>query len=397
MKQLRCLLAGTIVLTLLSPGPATAQVEGTEVLGEESLPAGRPKALDELLKELRLKGIDEDPDFGISLRDSLRHSMATIMRTAPPADSISDIGKLIAKASRYCAQGSGEACQERGLLEAAKTELSLAPSACNMAARLFFVASSASSTPDDATALAYDAACLGSFVPRVINGQIESLTAKPPIIANPVHENEILSAVAVIEDARNHFKCAGLFLPGGKLLTARHCFGSVIPDTIQVRSAQSGKRWHVVPPDALPANNGKVASDWIVLSLKGSGFPVPPKINLSRLGVSPLAFVVGPIHSAKAMSYSPQLNPDGDHLRHSLRYPKTGTCVAISILAGCLTLTCQSVQGFSGTPVFSARLSDGSYDVIGLISGGEGAGTGCAADPALRFHTFAVSADSIRL
>ena len=96
------------------------------------------------------------------------------------------------------------------------------------------------------------------------------------------------------------------------------------------------------------------------------------------------------------MKYDPAPAPGGDFLRYSLRYPKPGTCVALGVQTGCLALTCQTVTGFSGAPVFSARQSDGSYDVIGIVSSSHGNNTGCVANLDLRFATFAVSADNIK-
>ena len=396
MNGLHRMLAVGAAVAVALPANALAQPQAMEVVGDERIPGKPSGSLERMLKELKLKGLRENPDFGITFGEALRQRLVWIQRTAPPTDSSDDLASLISVSTKDCAVGRSGACSTRDLLLAAKAELGRAPVDCNGAARRFSDAGYADVLDDSAPAQAYDAACLGSMIPRVIGGAIEAPVSKPSLIADPAQEGELLSAVAIFENGHNNFFCAGLFLPAGKVLTARHCFGSALLGNTQVRSAQSGKRWPI-ENQMLPADEGKVASDWVVVSLTGADFPTPPKFNLTRLGTSPTAFVIGPFHSAKMMKYDPAPTPDGDFLRYSLRYPKPGTCVALAVRTGCLALTCQTVTGFSGAPVFSARQSDGSYDVIGIVSGGDGNNTGCVAESDLRFATFAVSADNIKV
>ena len=88
-------------------------------------------------------------------------------------------------------------------------------------------------------------------------------------------------------------------------------------------------------------------------------------------------------------------NSPKSNLIKSLRFPRDGLCNTLEVSSGCIHLACQTLPGFSGTPVFRSAYEYGKpLAVVGFLSQEKTSESGC--ETRHKSGTFAVSALSIK-
>lgn len=322
------------------------------------------------------------------------------MEVQQPSQPEAVANALTVRASQLaagCTPAISLRCGERdALLGAAaglRAGLASAPD-CGAAARAF-APHYADADPPEAVARRFDVACLGSVEGRRTDDGAVAPAPMPAVIAagraDPAHG--ALAAVGILERSGIPF-CGGLIRPDATVVTAKHCYdrnrtgfddGAV---TVRPASGHAGP-WRIAGVKVSPqADTDAAADDWIVLSVTpGADFSAPQ----STLAAMPLAgevTVLGHYAHFGAVGYA---DPGAPIWRKGLRYPREGLCQAVRLVGGCLQIACQTVRGFSGSPVLlPAAGADGRPQVVGFVSQDYTAQARCA--PALAGATLAVSA-----
>lgn len=278
------------------------------------------------------------------------------------------------------ADGYGKAAAR---LEAASSG---SASECGKAGAVFRKAY-ATGTPSDDVARAYDLACLGSFSTRLSEVGTPVPSPRPPLLESAESAEGLLSAVGLLESG-GAVRCAGLIRPDGKFYTVRHCLANAA-DGFTVRSVDGALLASGLQPvRQSPSSQTGVAADWAVFELP-PGSRAVVRTNLVKLAAPAEVTLVAPYAHASATAYA---QADAPGLR-ALRFPRDGLCQALRASTGCLQLVCQTVRGFSGAPIFSAHRPDGSYDVVGFVSGSGGEDQTCPGSENITNSTFATGAD----
>lgn len=286
-----------------------------------------------------------------------------------------------------CKAGLDYACIQAQGYATAISRLEAAAAAskpCDQAARDFRKGYD-SGKPSVDIAVEYDIACLASLSPRKTKSSAIVPAAWPAVLAGAATDTNLLGAIGLIEKD-GKVLCAGLIRPDQTLITARHCLSGGSVASLSVRSALGqvvGTNVKVL--QAPPTAETGVPADWAVLKLSPGSTSVA-KTNIVKLR-SPAEVTL-----FAAYPYFEQIEyASADAFpRTALRFPRDGMCQAVLGYKGCLQLACQTVRGFSGAPLFSARNVDGSYDVVGFVSGSEGEDTQCEATADIPNSTYAV-------
>lgn len=338
-------------------------------------------------------GAPSTDDAENPLLTALRKKLEQIIMPAGPGSSSDDIAAAAGLIGRGCKNEFTLTCGEAGALRRAAEAMAAAGRAsptCEAAAAAFRMVY-ATLDASDAIASDYDLACLGSFAPRVGEDPAAAAAARPSILADAEQQGGMLDAVGLLE-ANGAIQCGGLLRADRSFITARHCLRGLAGAKLTVRSASRR-----LPPMTVAARQHPdwtklgVAADWAVLKLDGSDpLPIPPS-RLSAMAMPGEVSLVGFYRYARAQVY-----PAGEvPYERDLRFPKSGMCQAVEDLSGCLQLACQTVRGFSGTPIFRSR-SDGSpIEVVGFLSGGEGDDTKCRMSHPVDNSSYAVSASMV--
>lgn len=247
--------------------------------------------------------------------------------------------------------------------------------------------------PPDAVAAAYDAACLGSLSARYRGGAPVASEPLPAVFTGGADGAGALSAVAILQVDDKPF-CGGLLRNDRTVVTARHCVDRYLTAyqarRVTVRSAKGTQTWPVDWPATSAGSTQLVRDDWTVLKLGGTAPVAVVATTLAKFDIAEALTLVGSFSRYGLMDYQDQ----SEAWRRSLRYPRAGMCHGLVVENGCLVLTCQTVPGFSGAPIFKVASGGAMPTVVGFVSGTLSATTGCpAAGP---FPTLAASADRIR-
>lgn len=313
---------------------------------------------------------------------------------AGPRETSNTLDSLARFWSSQCAGDGSVACVRGERFQIAAGRLGAAAIAapnCDAAARAFrkvYV----NADPSDAVANAYDIACLGSFAARTTDAGTPVLASRPSILIDAETRDGLLTAVGLLEQA-GRIICAGLIRPDRTFLTARHCIERNTMQGYTVRSASGHVHGTAVPVLAhAPWTEIGIGSDWAILKLPETGAVPVAMTNLVPLSAPTEVTVVAAYPYADKTRYvTPTPLPE-----RALRFPRDGMCQALVANNGCLQLVCQTVRGFSGAPIVSARRGDGSYDVVGFVSGSDGLDTQCEGTEKVANSTFAVSSDSFK-
>lgn len=275
--------------------------------------------------------------------------------------------------------------------------------ACSTAAKNFdpYYAAGQPPTP---IAAAFDLECLGSFARRVKGGVAEDAPDIPALFRTGGARGDVQGAlrlIAILDDDNGPF-CGGLLQEGGRLVTARHCLthnrASFDQGRVRVRSADGTLGpWTVsAPPPVAAASSGfDVAADWTVMTFAADRAYLLPHHKVAQLEEFGELTLAGHYAYFQAVSYADGY--DGPPWALGLRFPKTGLCRPIEIVSGCLQISCQTVRGFSGMPLFAKASGDAGspLHIVGFVSGGNWEGAKCTT--LVPGETLAVSADMVKL
>jgi len=187
-----------------------------------------------------------------------------------------------------------------------------------------------------------------------------------------------LAATAIIEFNGVPF-CSGVFLSGTRVLTAKHCFqdGAILRNFGKITIAQPAhpeimplriNASVAVSTDILNVDRISVADDVIELTTLTPA--QTPPLTFSKIDDATEAVTIGFMPSISAISHTPL--SDGqwailpEWYKH-VRISKQGGCYAMDSKDNCFRMSCTTVGGFSGAPVFSSELDEqGRLKFFGL-------------------------------
>lgn len=389
------LLALVVVAGASIPAPVAAQSRSVGAEGREGQIEIRIPGLPGDATFPRRGGLNPDLDLRFDMSNWARKREQVIM-PLDPQEASDDIATLARLSTIDCNGGRNPfACGRAERFTRASNRLGAAASAaptCEQAAD-DFRRDYRDGTPSSAVANAYDIACLGSFTARKDKAGAPVRAPRPAMLADADKPNDLLTAVGLLE-LDGKIVCAGLIRPDRKFMTARHCVRLTGTDGFTVLSA-SGKVQGIglKVTNTAPWSKIGVAADWAVIDLPAAGGLPIARTNIVALDAPAEVTVIAAYPYADQTDY---VTADPMPLR-ALRYPRDGMCQALVAYNGCLQLACQTVRGFSGAPIFSSRKPDGSYDVVGLVSGSEGNDAKCSGTEQVANSTFAVSASAFGL
>lgn len=265
---------------------------------------------------------------------------------------------------------------------------------CSGATAAFLRSYPGPSAPD--VAAAYDIACLGSVEPRGQEAPFlrDGLPAELAALSSPHGKTPI----ALLEVAGKPF-CGALLRNDRTLVTARHCIDDAQAAwdagllTIRPIDGRGGP-WKVAPGILQPegAVTASVGDDWAVLRIETTDAIEATPVSLkSALGPGPVS-IVGYFKQHAAVGYGPGQSPA--EWKRGLRWPRPGFCQIQEVRANCLRLLCQTVEGFSGAPIFDATTP--TPTVVGFISRPASSSTGRCGSTQIASITLAASAAVIR-
>lgn len=363
-----------------------------QILGSDGRPIviydtyGRPRPQNWQIPNL-FPAPNTDADGASALvTDQLRKRLDQYSRPIGPGAASQELYRAVNTTKRGCDGTPSFQCQFADALRGSADRLAAAAVAapgCERAAAKFGEVYTREDAAGSDAARAFDMACLGSFAPRLL----DQGSARPKLLANAEFDG-LLDIVGLLE-ANGEIICAGLVRPDRKFITARHCIQGQEGASLKVRFASKKLPAMTVQTRRHPdLSRLGVAADWAVLELEpGPALPIPASrfVRLRGPGAVSLVglyrYVHPDVYAKQAISFE-----------RDLRFPRDGSCEAIDEIAGCLQLACQTVPGFSGTPIIASRGTDGSVEVIGFLSRSEGTGTDCRTSVNVRNSTFAVSA-----
>ena len=195
----------------------------------------------------------------------------------------------------------------------------------------------------------------------------------------------LLSTIGILSFHGEPF-CSGLLTDTGLFVTAQHCYRE---GGLSVRQAGSNeiRTLSRVDTNSRPG----IPNDWAVFRLTGGAPLVVQPTEFSEIGAHTVAYPVG-LSLVAAWRNAPLVD-----ITQTVRAPRDDMCKVLFEMEGCLHLACQTMQGFSGAPIFLGREAgaDSPPKVVGLLSGGKLDGT-CKGDTVARV-TFAVPIKSVIL
>lgn len=215
----------------------------------------------------------------------------------------------------------------------------------------------------------YDQACLAASVPR------EALLADPyPTLLTTAAPGQVsaLRSIGLLEAGGKIF-CGALLRNDRTIVTARHCFdgrggaylaaGQVTVHPIDGR----GEAWTLAATiQKQGADGGKLTKDdWAIVAIDTTAAIGAADLSLASPSKLGAATVVGYFTGHTA---TPPPPGSANGWQRGVRWPKPGLCQVIQIKPGCLQMACQTVEGFSGAPIFSLAPGQSKPTVIGFVS-----------------------------
>lgn len=338
-----------------------------------------------------------NPELIASLRDRLK-KQEEFQRTADFQLIASGVEHEMSRQADLCVRDRA-ACFERDRLRTIVTILKQADQrapACGPAAEAYSK-NYENDDPTEVVAANFDLNCLSAPVDRSFAGTNVDAAPLPNVFAGGgtvSAEQGALSAVGIMEQDGIPF-CAGLLRNDKTFVTARHCAEDYMraPGSVRVtvRSA-SGSRgpWPLGKILSQGEAGDTVRSDWAVIALNATTPIGAAATKLTRGSPFSEVTMLGFFRHFRATSAG------GNSAQAGLRYPRAGMCQLIELQGECLRLACQTIRGFSGTPIF--RPEDGAAGspiaVLGFISQADQSSAQCAG-LRLKGFTLAVSADAV--
>lgn len=179
--------------------------------------------------------------------------------------------------------------------------------------------------------------------------------------------------------------CSGLLTSDGRFITARHCVGIGPYDNLMVRQASTNAMRGVRRLDQNTAPG--VPGDWAVFALLDAPFAGVRDYPVGIPKPGDRAYPVG-----MSLVSLNRLAPLTD-VAAVIRTPSDGRCRVVVPANDCLQLACQTMPGFSGSPIFATPSTGGAPVLVGLLSGGD---SGRCKGPLLPRATFAVPQGLVR-
>lgn len=175
--------------------------------------------------------------------------------------------------------------------------------------------------------------------------------------------------------------CSGLLTPDGLFITARHCVGRPPYDHLQVRQASTDAVRGLKRRDNNQAPG--VAGDWAVFEVLGGALEGLQDFPMGKARSGDAVYPVG-LSLPSVHRLAPFIEMSG-----AIRTPGDGLCRMIIEFSDCIQMSCQTMAGFSGAPVFLPSPQGGTPSLIGFLSGGDSRNLRCEMDRISR-ATFAV-------
>jgi Trypsin-like peptidase domain len=253
--------------------------------------------------------------------------------------------------------------------------------------------------PPPEVAKKFDLACLSAFALRKLKeNTIEPQPAIPAIMTRGGSDSAVqgaLGAVAILAVNGVPF-CGGLLRRDRTIMTAGHCFhearNAFESGLVTARSADG----RILPIKVLTLGSRmptfastKAADDWAVFRLGGSGTLEVPDTSLAEATIGGEVTLVGHFAHFKSVTYA---SPAQEDWAQGLRMPRQGFCQILDLPPNCVQVACQTVRGFSGTPVFQLQpaVSGTPLTVIGFVSSSNSLDAKCPSR--IPGHTALVSA-----
>lgn len=190
-------------------------------------------------------------------------------------------------------------------------------------------------------------------------------------------------ALVVLERATfkgmREYVCGGLLLPGNRVQTAAHCFGETAAHRDALERGRIYARlvrapdhpgWPIRPVVRDWESTHRVYNDTVVLSIESSDVILAPDSVFVPLAESAEPVVMGYFPDFDRSRQIEGGPVDVSTWYTGLRWARPGLCHAVNSGDRCLRLLCQTINAFSGMPVFdqSEPSSGGPLRVLGLVS-----------------------------
>jgi hypothetical protein len=298
----------------------------------------------------------------------------------PPGDGV---GTLNGRERALLGACKGNDCPELAALRQVRDRLKASSRAnpkCHAAATEY-VAQYISGSVTQSVAAAFDLECFASAEPRAQASSTWSRDPLPAVLQSggragsaPESPQGALRSIGLLEiDGKPY--CGALLRNDHTLITARHCFEDTEGvawknNKVRIRPVDGhGGPWELETAfERQGAAGPKVADDWAVVAIRTRDAIGAAETELAQQTMPAEVTVVGYFGDHVYQSYGPDHSKDDWKL--GLRWPKSGFCHVYMVQNKCLQMLCETVRGFSGTPVFDVAVSDPSKPlrVVGFIS-----------------------------
>lgn len=215
------------------------------------------------------------------------------------------------------------------------------------------------------------------------NACLTSLGSQSP---DGVPDETLMTAVGILHLGETP-RCSGLLTPDGRFVTAKHCVGGPPYDFLRVR--QAGTDEVRTLEHVRSAGGSGVSNDWAIFRIVEDPPLVVPEVEFGRFDPGDPGYPIG-----FSFVSADRLRPLA-RMADAVRTPRKDMCRVVFDLEDCLHLACQTMPGFSGSPIFARSGPERPATLIGILSGGDDGNTKCGGGRTIQRVTFAVPASRI--